>query len=315
MALRQFIVALTLVSFLAAAMPVRASEHAEKKSESSEHSSTKEEHASHGLSTHGWEVENPFVLFDQHQLDEVGTLDVAACWAIVSLTVATVGKAAQAAANLGKLGRAIHHVDTVIETSIGNWILLAKIPGLTAAQAEGLGVLLLKVAEVSGFLSARQLTKAAMIKLVWLATKAMTSCSKVAQVYYDGITKIPGLIFPKETVCNGNFQKYIDCQKTCGSSLSQATQSSLYAAFVPDQCWRTPLADKILSTLAESYRRSCYEHYCSGETTYYTNRHMTKFSQCSQKLDKESVSFLDYASALCEKARTTTKFLGTDSSR
>lgn len=280
------LVLILVVSFLLSVSPARA--------------------AGHG----GDSVENPFATLTQHELDRVNTLDVAKCWAVVTATVATLGRGATVLRSLGSLGRAVHGADAALEHTVGGWILFARIPGLTEAGAEGLGVLIVKAAELAGFYSARTVTKDVMLKLVQIAMSAVTSCSRIIQVYYDGITKIPSVLFPRETACNGRYRSYISCQSVCGSSLSKLSQSRLYAGFVPFECERSPLRDRILEKVAEGYRSRCYQTYCSGEVSYYSDRPITRFGQCSLRLDAESRAFLDDAGELCVREREAARFLG-----
>lgn len=261
----------------------------------------------------GPEYDPVFTALSSAELDKVNVVDVAKCWALVTTVVATAGRAAQVLRYLGQLGKWIHKADTKVEHTIGGWIQLAKIPGVEGPVAEGLGVLIVKAAELLGIYSVGKLSKEAMLKLVQGAVSLASSCSKVVQVYYDGIKSAGQLLFGSSPVCDGKIDRYVSCQKVCGASVSLTDKYRTLSSRLPKACDFEPIKESMITFLAGGMQQMCYQHYCAGKKTYFTDRNVERMSQCgpyySRSEDREiSQNMEDH----CKQAKVAKDFLNKD---
>lgn len=244
------------------------------------------------------------------ELNAVSVVDVAKCWAIVSATVVTAGRAARALQYLGRLGRFVHKADDAVAHKLGDWILKAGIEGLDAKMAEGLGVILVKAAELVGISTAGVLLKKTMLKIIQAAQSLVSSCSKVVQVYYDGILSAGQLLFGSSKVCDGKLDKYVSCQRVCGASVSETEKYRILSSRIDRECDWEPMKKNMILLIAGGMRQMCYQHFCAGQETYYTDRGVTKLSQCGPYYtDPKDRAIIQNMKEHCENGKRAQQFL------
>ena len=192
------------------------------------------------------------------RLDQVGTLEVAQCLVLVEVTVATAGNSAKIISALGKIGRGLAAVDDAVTLTVKGWIAAA---GVESGAASGVSWLLVKAAELAGLPTAGDFAKSTILLLVNTALKLANSCLLVAQTYWDGIKSLP-YVFGYEPDVNGclNYDGWIECQKTCGVSLSEQDQLRVWS--VPNECRFEPMQASIRQAYINGYLRYCLDQMC-----------------------------------------------------